>query len=106
MKNMKKLNYWFITGLSDAESSFVVNIIKDNTRITGYIIQVSFELGLNYKDKALLENIKYTLGVGNIFYNSNDKTYKFKVSNINELFNVIIPHFERYYLITQKHIDF
>ncbi len=106
MKNTKKLNYWFITGLSDAESSFVVNIIKDNTRTTGYIIQVSFELGLNYKDKALLENIKYTLGVGNIFYNSNDKTYKFKVSNINELFNIIIPHFKRYYLITQKHIDF
>ena len=52
MKNTKKLNYWFITGLSDAESSFVVNIIKDNTRTTGYIIQVSFELGLNYKDKA------------------------------------------------------
>ena len=103
---MKKLNYWFITGLVDAEGSFVVNIIKDNTRTTGYIIQVSFELGLNYKDKALLENIKYTLGVGNIFYNNNDKIYKFKVSNINELFNVIIPHFKKYYLITQKHIDF
>ncbi len=103
---MKKLNYWFITGLVDAESSFVVNIIKDNTRTTRYIIQVSFELGLNYKDKALLENIKYTLGVGNIFYNNNDKIYKFKVSNINELFNVIIPHFKKYYLITQKHIDF
>lgn len=106
MKDMKKLNYWFITGLADAEGSFVVNIIKDNTRTTGYIIQVSFELGLNYKDKALLENIKYTLGVGNIFYNNNDKIYKFKVSNINELFNVIIPHFKKYYLITQKHIDF
>ena len=106
MKDMKKLNYWFITGLADAEGSFVVNIIKDNTRTIGYIIQVSFELGLNYKDKALLENIKYTLGVGNIFYNNNDKIYKFKVSNINELFNVIIPHFKKYYLITQKHIDF
>ena len=103
---MKKLNHWFITGLADAESSFVVNIIKDNTRVTGYIIQTSFELGLNYKDKALLENIKHTLGVGNIYYNSNDKTYKFKVSNINELINVIIPHFKKYYLITQKHIDF
>jgi hypothetical protein len=72
----------------------------------GYNIQVSFELSLNYKDKALLENIKHTLGVGNIFYNSNDKTYKFKVSNVNELINVIIPHFKKYYLITQKRIDF
>jgi hypothetical protein len=65
---------------------------------------VSFELNLNYK--VLLENIKYTLGVGNIFYNSNDKTYKFKVSNINELSDVIIPHFKKYYLITQKRVDF
>jgi LAGLIDADG endonuclease len=63
-------------------------------------------LNLNYKDKRLLENIKYTLGVGNIFYNSNDKTYKFKVSNINELSDVIIPHFKKYYLITQKRVDY
>jgi len=103
---MKKLNFWFITGLADAESSFVVNIIKDDTRSTKYNTQVSFELNLNYKDKVLLENIKYTLGVGNIFYNSNDKTYKFKVSNINDLSNVIIPHFKKYYLITQKRVDF
>lgn len=90
---MKKLNLWFITGLADAESSFVVNIIKDNTRSTKYNTQVSFELNLNKKDKVLLENIKYTLGVGNIYYNSYDKTYKFKVSNINDLSGVIIPHF-------------
>jgi hypothetical protein len=103
---MKKLNLWFITGLADAESSFVVNIIKDNTRSTKYNTQVSFELNLNKKDKVLLENIKYTLGVGNIYYNSYDKTYKFKVSNINDLSGVIIPHFKKYYLITQKRVDF
>jgi LAGLIDADG endonuclease len=74
---MKKLDFWYITGLADAENSFVVNIIKDDTRSTGYNTHGSFELNLNYKDKRLLENIKYTLGVGNIFYNSNDKTYKF-----------------------------
>jgi hypothetical protein len=92
---MKKLNLWFITGLADVESSFVVNIIKDNTRSTKYNTQASFELNLNKKDKVLLENIKYTLGVGNIYYNSYDKTYKFKVSNINDLSNVIIPHFKK-----------
>ena len=103
---MKKLNCWFITGLVDAEGSFIINIIKDNARTTKYNIQISFELSLNYKDKALLESLKYTLGVGNIFYNINDNTYKYKVSSINELINVIIPHFKKYYLITQKKKDF
>jgi hypothetical protein len=31
---------------------------------------------MNYKDKALLENIKETFNSGNITYNSRDKTYK------------------------------
>jgi len=103
----EKLNYWFITGLADAESSFIVNMIKDNTRTTGYNIQVSFELGLNKKkDKVLLENIKDTLCVGNIFFNISDNTYKFKVSSLDELTDIVIPHFRSYYLITQKRIDF
>jgi hypothetical protein len=53
-----------------------------------------------------LESLKYTLGVGNIFYNSRDKTYKFKVSKFHELNDKILPHFEKYYLISQKCIDF
>jgi hypothetical protein len=72
----------------------------------GYNIIVYFSIALNNKDKALLENIRLVLGAGNIFYNTNDKTYKLKVSNINALNNIIIPFFKKYYLITQKRIDF
>jgi hypothetical protein len=103
---MSKLDCWFITGLADAESSFIVSIVRDNTRSIGYNIQVSFELGLNSKDKDLLEKIRNKFGAGNIFHNINDNTYKYKVSKINEINNIIIPHFKRYYLITQKRIDF
>lgn len=104
---MKKIiNSWFITGLADAESSFIVNVVRDNILSTRHNIQVSFELGLNKKDKVLLESIKDTLCVGNIFFNKSDKTYKFKVSSIEELTYMIIPHFRSYYLITQKRIDF
>lgn len=35
-KNIKKLNYLFILGLSNINSNFVVNIIKDNIYITKY----------------------------------------------------------------------
>jgi len=53
-----------------------------------------------------LERIKATLGVGNIYLKSSDNTYRWKVSNINDLFNVIIPHFIKYPLVTQKRADF
>lgn len=101
-----KINPWYITGLVDAEGSFIVNIIKDNTRKSGYNILVYFSIALNNKDKALLDEIKSVFGVGNIFYNTNDKTYKLKVSKIDDINNVIIPFFKKYYLITQKRIDF
>ncbi len=112
MKNIKnnmineKLNNWWITGLIDAEGSFGVNLIKDNTRKLDYIVTTYVELGMNYKDKTLIYKIKETFDSGNIFYNSNDKTYKWKVSDINQISNKIIPHFKKYFLLTQKRADF
>lgn len=104
--NIKNMKLWTITGLIDAEGSFVVNITKDEARKLGYVVSVSLEMGMNYKDKSLLDNVRSTLGVGNIYYNQSDDTYKWKVSDIDTLSNVIIPHLQTYYLLTQKRTDF
>ena len=40
------------------------------------------------------------------FYNSADNTYRWKVSNITDISNVIIPHFNKHPLVTQKYADF
>ena len=58
---------WFITGLADAEGSFIINIIKDDSRRLGFLVLFQFEIALNEKDKALLEMLKEYFGVGNIF---------------------------------------
>jgi len=63
-------------------------------------------MGLNFKDKDLLLRIKNTLGVGNIYHNKSDNTFKWKVSNISDISNVIIPFFNKYPLVTQKRADF
>lgn len=93
---------WFITGLVDAEGSFIVNIVKDNSRSLGFLILIHFEIALNEKDKILLEMLKEYFGIGNIFFNSHDNTYKLKVSNLDQIHDIIIPHFDKYYLLTQK----
>ena len=97
-----KIHPWTITGLIDAEGSLGINI----TRKSNYIITLFLEIGLNAKDKVLLERIQYTLEVGNIYYNPSDNTFKWKVSSINHLCNVIIPHLTAYPLLTQKRADF
>lgn len=105
----KKHNYihpWTITGLIDAEGSFNIAIVKDDSRTNGFVVSVSFIVGLNIKDKYLLLRIKNTLGVGNIYYNSADNTYRLKVSNLSDIYNTIIPHFNKYPLVSQKRADF
>jgi len=53
-----------------------VVVVKDKTRSSGFVITVFLEVGLNVVDKDLLERIKATLGVGNIYLKSSDNTYR------------------------------
>ena len=101
-----KIHPWYLTGLIDAEGSLGINITKDLTRKSNYVITLFFEIGLNIKDKALLEQIQANLNVGNIYYKSVDRTLRLKVSNLKQLSAVIIPHLTDYPLLTQKRADF
>jgi hypothetical protein len=50
--------------------------------------------------------IQSNFGVGNIYYNKKDDCYHYSVQSLKDLNNVIIPHFSRYPLLSQKQIDF
>jgi len=106
---MKKLNYkldsnW-VSGFVDGEGCFYVRISKSKRHKTGWGIYLSFEMGLNLRDKDLLLQIKsFFNNAGNIYENKN--IIKYQVRSVNELTNVIIPHFDKYPLITQKQGDF
>lgn len=98
---------WFVSGLVDAEGSFGVNLVKKESSKTGYSVLIYFEIGLNKKDKQLLETVNQVLGVEkSLYYNKSDDTLKLKISNLDELINNVIPHFKKYPLFTQKIVDF
>jgi len=63
-----------------------------------------FQIGLHQKDEALLKNIQSYFGVGGIFKQGSE-SIKYVVGSRNDL-EVIINHFEKYCLITQKSSDF
>lgn len=97
----------FITGLSDAEGSFVVTILENLRYKTGWNVQARFQIKLHEKDRTLLLLIQsYFDNIGYISKLNDKSTVEFRVSDITSLNNIIIPHFEKYKLITKKSKDF
>lgn len=100
-----KLDPEFITGFVDGEGSFVVTIIKRPRHKTGWRIEARFQIGLNKNDSALLKLLQDGFkGAGVISEVGNVVMYR--VTAISDLINIIIPHFEKYPLITKKQADF
>ena len=103
------IDSWFVTGFADAESCFTFSVglcPRNNKMKAGWQVNQSFQITLHQKDKALLELIKSNFG--NIGYITSEikDSLQYQISSLKDLTNVIIPHFERYPLITQKRADF
>ena len=103
--NLTHLNPWFITGFADAEASFSIPFQRVQNNKIGFQIHATFQIGLHKGDRALLEMIRaYFGGVGSITKQGND-LIRLRVSSTKDL-KVIIDHFNKYPLITQKRADF
>ena len=101
----EKLNPYFVTGFTDGEGCFHISIIKNKKLKLGWQVRLSFEINLNEKDIAILVQIKIFFRVGSIDYNKKTKSFLFRVNSQKDLI-IIIDHFEKYPLITQKQTDF
>ena len=103
---VKQLHPFFVTGLADGESTFYLGISKSSCYNVGWRIIPSFSIELHSKDLELLGRIQTFFSVGRIKVRSRDGHVVYYVSSIGELTNVIIPHFDKYPLATQKRKDY
>lgn len=72
-----------------------------------WAVLIRFEIYLHIEDLAILEKIKAFFGVGSILIGKNSrKIATYRVSNLNDIINIIIPHFMAYPLQSAKSIDF
>jgi NADH:ubiquinone oxidoreductase subunit K len=104
---------WFITGLFDAESSFVVTILKNPRDKTGWRVQARVQIKMHEIDRALIVKTQEffllcyaKLGIGYISKPNNRLATEFRVNTLNDIVNIIIPHFNKYPLLTKKQADF
>lgn len=110
-QNVNDLNPYWVTGFSDAESSFSIRVGKDEKRFKSIRIAPIFSIELRAcaeKDYNLLVKIHNYFGVGTIIkrIRKNNPSAIYSVQSITALREKIIPHFNQYALLTQKKEDF
>jgi len=98
------LNPYYVTGFTDAEGSFLINIQPRSVLNLGYSISLSFKLKLHSKDRELLQRILNFFNVGKI-YTRKDGYIEYIVNPMKDM-QVIINHFNNYPLISQKFSDY
>ena len=97
----------FITGFVDGEGCFEIAIQTKNLGAKGvrYNYNFRFSISQHKKDRALLEEIqKYFGGVGSVTKLGEDAV-RYQVGSLSNL-ALVINHFDKYPLITQKQADY
>lgn len=94
----------WVTGFVDAEGCF--SVIIEISESLNWKVKVSFEINLHEKDSYILYKIQSFFGVGAIYHRPDRKKSVYRVTNINYIKNIIIPHFTEYPLISKKMQDF
>lgn len=101
-----KLDPNWITGYTDGEASFIISIQRNPSYKIGWRVKARFSICVHKKDIMILELIKNYIGGVGIIYKHKDNSVQYQVNKLEELIDIIIPHFDKYPLITQKKGDF
>ena len=106
--NPTTLKPYYVTGFSDGEASFHISVLKNKQYKTGYHVLPVFSIQLHIKDLLLLEQIKdyFKVGIVRIKKNKDGNTAIYSVQSYKDIINKIIPHFDKYLLLTQKRADY
>lgn len=96
----------YLTGYADGEGCFSVSFSKSRRHRFGWEIRPSFSISQNGDRAEVLHLFRERFGCGSIRPDRSDKTLKYETRCIEDLVERVIPHFERYALLSKKREDF
>ena len=101
------LHPYFVTGFSDGESSFIASVTNNPNYLLNWVVSTKFKISLHLAELPLLLSIQeFFGGIGFITKDLKNNNVSYTVTKLDDLVNVIIPHFKSFPLLTQKHLDF
>lgn len=100
--NTRLFNFtkWWLTGFTQADGGFVVNFDSRKQGSLPYYPRPSFVLTQNIREKEMMIQLHKYLGVGTLSYSRNE--INIVVRSLNDITNVIIPHFDNHPLRGHK----
>lgn len=99
------LHPWFATGFADGEGSFGIYFSKKSGYQSGYQLKYEFTIALHKKDQALLESIKLSFNGAGGIHKHGEESVHYRVSSLKDV-SLIVAHFDKYPLTTQKWADY
>lgn len=97
---------WWVTGITDAEGTFFINS-QNTTSELGK--KIAYEVKVVQKDhsSAILYALQAYFNCGTVrIDNRRDRTLKWTVTSQHDINTRVIPHFDKYPLVTSKQLDF
>ncbi len=104
-ENSMIINPDWLAGFVDGEGTFYVGIYPNKEMKTGYQVLPEFRIVQHKRDIKLLYAIKKYFDFG-VVRRNHDERYEYRVRDIRQIQDVIIPFFRKHTLNTQKKFDF
>ena len=96
----------YISGYIDGEGCFTVSISPRAKLVAGWEVRPSLSVSQNGDRAEVLYAIQSHFGCGYIRPDRSDKTLKWESRRLDDLIGRVIPHFERFPLLSGKRLDF
>jgi LAGLIDADG endonuclease len=96
----------YVSGYIDGEGCFTVSISPRAKLAMGWEVRPSLSVSQNGDRAEVLRLITRLFGCGSIRPDRSDKTLKWETRRLEDLLGRVIPHFQRYPLLSAKRADF
>ena len=92
----------YLSGYVDGEGCFCVSFNRSDRHSLGWEIRPSFSVSQNRDRAEVLEMLQKHFGCGTIRPDRSDQTLKYEVRSVSDLVERVVPHFEKYPLLSGK----
>lgn len=100
-----RINPYWVSGFVDGEGTFYVGINKNTTMKSQFQVLPEFRIVQHEKDIKVLYALKKYFQSGVVRQN-HDTRQELRIRSLEHINKYVIPHFDKYELLTQKKFDY